>query len=462
MRYIFLFFLFLPVLIEAQIPKDSAAQVIKNIYRQAYTDSKSYPWLTTLSKDIGHRLSGSMGAERAVEWSKQVLDTLGLDKVWLQEVMVPHWVRGDAEQVILFSKQTGAVSLNALALGNSIGTGTNGLRGEVIEVKSLDELKSLPDDAVNGKIVFFNRPMDPGLPSTMSAYGRAVDQRGPGPMAAAEKGAIAAVVRSMCIRLDDFPHTGSTRFSETGKNIPAVAISTNAAELLSKTLKEGPAELFIRTTCAILEDKLSYNVIGEIRGTVSPDTVILVGGHLDSWDVGDGSHDDGAGCVQSMEALYSLIQQGYKPRYTIRCVLFMNEENGLRGGKKYAQEAISKNEYHLVAIEADAGGGTPQGFGCGAGADTLLDEYMAHMKTYMDLFEPYNVRLEKGGGGADITDLKPVAGLLIGMRPDNARYFDYHHSANDVLENVHPRELASGAAAMAAFVFLVDQYGLRK
>ena len=207
---------------------------------------------------------------------------------------------------------------------------------------------------------------------------------------------------------------------------------------------------------------LSHNVIGEIKGKEFPDEIILIGGHLDSWDVGEGAHDDGSGCVQSIEVLYRLLKNGYLPKRTIRCVLFMNEENGLMGGKKYAQEAIRNDEYHLAAIESDGGGHTPQAFGCSAGEGVELDKHLAYMSTYMNLLEPYYLQLQAGGGGADIGPLKPKAGLLIGLRPDNARYFDYHHSELDVLENVHPRELASGAAALTSFVYLIDQYGIGK
>ena len=452
--------LLLPMLAHTQAPRDSAALFIKDIYRQSYAELKAYKWLTTLTKDIGHRLSGSPEAAKAVEWAYAVLDTMGLDSVWLQEVKVPHWVRGENESVIAISDEMGSFSLMALALGNSPGTGNDGVQADVIEVKSLDQLKAMPEEFVRGKIVFFNRPMDAGLPSMMTAYGGAGDQRGNGPVVAAEKGAIAAVVRSLCPRLDDFPHTGATHLSETVKNIPSVAISTNDAELLSKAISLGPTQVYIRTTCEMLEDVISYNVIGEMWGSVSKDTIILVGGHLDSWDVGEGAHDDGAGVVHSIEGLYRLVHNGYKPRYTLRCVLFMNEENGLRGGKKYAEEAIRKKEFHLISLETDGGGATPQAFGCSMGADSMVDQHLAYMKSYMNLFDPYSVRLELGGGGADIRDLKPISGLLIGMRPDNARYFDYHHSANDILENVHPRELESGAAAIAAFIYLIDQYGI--
>ena len=213
MRLAFLLLLLLPIFSKAQVPTDSAALFIKKIYRQSFTELKGYEWLTTLTKDVGHRLSGSDGAAKAVQWAQSVLDTIGLDSVWLQEVMVPHWERGESEQVILISKEMGATSLMALALGNSPGTGPEGVRAEVIEVQSIDQLKAMPDDQVKGKIVFFNRPMDTGLFNTFSAYGGAGNQRGDGPIAAAEKGAVAAVVRSLCSRLDDFPHTGVTHLS---------------------------------------------------------------------------------------------------------------------------------------------------------------------------------------------------------------------------------------------------------
>jgi hypothetical protein len=462
MRFIAISFLFVPLFLHAQLSQDSAAFFIRDIYRQSYTEEISYQWLTTLTKDIGPRLSGSEGAANAVQWTKHLLDSIGMDSVWLQECLVPKWVRGEKEQVTMTSAKRGSIDLSALALGNSPGTGTMGVKGEVIEVKTLDELREIPEEKVKGKIVFFNRPMDPGLITTGAAYGGAVDQRGNGPIVAAEKGAIAAVVRSMTTRLDDFPHTGATNLSTTVTNIPSVAISTLDAEYLHAALCEGPVNIFIRTTSQMLPDVISHNVIGEIKGSEFPNEIILVGGHLDSWDVGEGAHDDGCGCIQSVEAVYRLIKNGYKPKRTIRCVLFMNEENGLKGARKYADEAIAKDEFHLAAIEADGGCGTPQAFGCSAGAGYELDKHLAYMSTYMGLLEPYFVQLQPGGGGADIGPLKPTAGLLIGLRVDGSRYFDYHHSHRDVLENVHPRELASGSAALASFIFLIDQYGIGK
>jgi carboxypeptidase Q len=461
MRFLLLVFLLAAGTLQAQLPVDSLASLIKDVYRKTYTNEMAYQWLTTLCKDVGHRLSGSPQAEKAVEWGKATLDTFGLDAVYLQPVMVTHWVRGDQEEVFMKSKEKGKVPLKALALGNSVGTGPDGVKAEVVEVQSIDELKAMPDDKVKGKIIFFNRPMDKGLTSTFAAYGGAADQRYSGPKAAAEKGAAAAIVRSLSTRKDDYPHTGATFYADTIRNIPAVAISTNDADVLTKAVRLGKTEVFIRTTCQMLPDVQSYNVIGEIKGSENPDQYIIVGGHLDSWDVGEGANDDGAGIVQSMETLYRLKKMGYKPRHSIRCVLFMNEENGLKGGKEYARVAKEKNEYHIAAIETDAGAGAAASFSCTGGDGVVAEKHIGYLSLYIaTLLGPYDLELQTGGGGADIGPLKASAGLLIGLRPESARYFDYHHSNIDVLENVHPRELASGTAAIVSLILVLDQYGI--
>jgi len=461
MRFLLFIFLLSAGTLEAQIPVDTLASMIKDVYRKVYTEELSYQWLTTLCKDVGHRLSGSPQAEKAVEWGKKTMDTFGLDAVYLQPVIVPHWVRGDKEEVSMKTKGAGTVPLKALALGNSVGTGKKGVQAEVIEVQSIDELKAMPDEKVKGKIVFFNRPLDKGLTNTFASYGGAADQRYSGPKAAGEKGAIAAVVRSLSTRKDDYPHTGSTFYSDTTVNIPAVAVSTNDADVLTKAVRAGKTEVFIRTSCEMLPDVQSYNVIGEIKGTEYPDQFIIVGGHLDSWDVGEGANDDGAGVVQSMETLYRLKKMGYQPKHSIRCVLYMNEENGLKGGKEYARLAKEKNEYHLAAIETDAGAGAAQSFSCTAGEGVVVEKHLGYLNPYVTtLLGPYDIELQTGGGGADIGPLKPSVGLLIGLRPESARYFDYHHSNIDVLENVHPRELASGTAAIVSMILLLDQYGI--
>jgi len=447
----------------AQSPDHAAdAALIRKIYDQALTDGRCYPWLHDLCYDVGHRLSGSVGAEKAVRWSKAALDTVGLDSVWLQPVMVPRWERGEAEQVqVLGNKKRGGLRLDALALGGSVGTDGKALTGEVLEVRSWEALDSLGEARIRGKIVFYNRPMDPTKIRTFEAYGGCVDQRVHGASRAAKYGAVGVLVRSMGFRLDDFPHTGSLRYDSAFTLIPAVAISTNAAEKLGALIRAETTTPKVSMTlhCRTLPDVPSYNVIGEIRGSEFPDSVILVGGHLDSWDVGHGAHDDGAGCTQSMDVLRYFRQLGYQPRHTIRCVLFMNEENGLRGGREYAAEATRKGEFHLCAIESDAGGFTPRGFGFDAD-DSVMDRFFEKVAAHQDLFEPYGLKLYRGGGGADIGPLKGQKGLLSGYAPDSQRYFDYHHTAADVFDAVNKRELELGAASMAALVYLIDKHGL--
>jgi carboxypeptidase Q len=455
-----LFTLTNPVFSQAIDKKTDEVQ-LKKIYDKVLLDSRCYDWLHTLSKDIGHRLSGSEAAEKAVLWSKSTLDTMGLDSVWLQPVLVPHWVRGKTEKVFIVGSKTQLeINLDALALGGSIGTRAKGLVAPVVEVTSWEALDQLGEAGIKGKIVFYNRPMDRTKIRTFEAYGGCVDQRVSGASKAAKYGAVAVLVRSMNLKLDDYPHTGTVRYDSTYAIIPAAAISTNAAEKLSKALKiNGIVTVSINMNCETLPDVLSYNVIGEIRGSVAPEKILLVGGHLDSWDVGEGSHDDGAGVVQSMEVLRLFQKTGIRPRHTIRCVLFMNEENGVRGGKKYAEEAERKHEFHVCSIESDAGGFTPRGFSFDGDASVLPD-YFEKVKAFSDLLQPYGLELKKGGSGSDISPLKGMKGLLSGYSPDSQRYFDVHHTAADVFEAVHQRELELGAASMAALIFLVDKYGL--
>ncbi|MEL6863381.1 MAG: M28 family peptidase [Bacteroidota bacterium] len=441
---------------------DEDAFLIRRIYDKALTEAQCYHWLDHLTSQIGGRLSGSPQSAAAVEYTRQMLDTLELDSVWLQPCTVPHWVRGETEQVrIVNSAQMGTIELPALALGNAVGTGTNGLVAEVIEVDGLESLEQLGREKVEGKIVFFNRPMDNQQIRTFNAYGGAVGQRVRGPAKAAAYGAVAALVRSMTTRLDDIPHTGVTVYLEGIPKIPAVAISTNASELLSRLLKKESINVFIRTTCRQLADKTSHNVIGEIRGSEYPNEIILVGGHLDSWDVGQGAHDDGAGCVHAMEVIHLIKALGYRPKRTIRCVLFMNEENGLGGGLAYAKVSNANSEYHLAAIESDAGGFSPRGFSFDGDKETFKDFFKV-VYTWLPLLEPYGLNLMKGGSGADISPLKSQKGLLAGLRPDSQRYFDYHHTAIDNMAAVNKRELELGAAAMASLVYLIDKHGLSK
>jgi len=457
---IFIFFVGNQVFSQTPDTQDKDAFFIKKIYDTALTQGQCYPWLTHLTTRIGGRLAGSPQAAAAVEYTRQMLDTLGLDSVWLQPCMVPHWVRGEKEQVRIVNSQTmGTIELNALALGNSIGTGKAGINAEVIEVQSRDEVEKLGRAKIAGKIVFYNRPMDPTQLRTFSAYGGAVDQRTQGASTAAQFGAVAVLVRSMTTRLDDVPHTGTLTYKDGVKKIPAVAISTNDSELLSDLLENEKVRVFVKTNCENLGLAPSFNVIGEIRGSEKPDEIILVGGHLDSWDVGAGAHDDGAGCVHAMDVLQILKRINYKPKRTLRCVLFMNEENGLAGGRAYAKASNEKGEFHLAAIESDAGGFTPRGFSADGHADVFTNKFKKVIE-WLPLLEPYGLYLSKGGSGADISPLKSQKGLLIGFRPDSQRYFDYHHTGIDTIDAVNKRELELGAASITSLVFLIDKYGL--
>jgi hypothetical protein len=431
----------------------------KEIYKTALTNSKCYSWLDDLSNKVGARLSGSLGAQKGVEYTKAQLETLGLDRVYLQEVMVPKWVRGEKEVAYILDNKS-KISIPVCALGGSVATPKNGLTAAVIEVHSIKEIAELGEDKIKGKIVFFNRPMQPDNIETFTSYGGCVDQRFGGAKEASKFGAVATIVRSMNMRLDDFPHTGAQSYGDLPKDqyIPAAAISTNAAELLSKSLKANPnLKFYLKQSCEQFEDVLSYNVIGEIKGSVYPDRIMVVGGHLDSWDLADGSQDDGAGVVQSMEVLNIFKNIGYKPKNTIRAVLFMNEENGGRGGKKYEELSKANNENHIFALESDSGGFTPRGFSFDTDQANLTK-----IQTWKGLFEPYLIHsFTKGHSGADIEPLTSAKIIKAGLHPDSQRYFDYHHAANDKFDGVNKRELELGAATMAALMYLIDQNGLQ-
>ena len=438
----------------AQTPDIEAT--IAQLYQTSLTDGASYAWLDHLSNQIGGRLSGSLNAERAVAWGEEALNELGLDRVWLQPVMVPKWVRGTFEYANIETSPGNTINVPVCALGGSIATPAAGIRAEVVEVKDFETLEKLGSAGIKGKIVFYNRPMDAQEIQTFTAYSKAVSQRTRGAAEASKYGAVAVIVRSLNLRLDDFPHTGSTKYDgiPLSQRIPAAAISTNGADLLSSMLKLNPdLKFFLKQNCKNYPDVLSYNVIGEIKGSEFPDEIIVVGGHLDSWDLGDGSHDDGAGIVQSMEVARLFKKLNIRPKRTLRVVLYMNEENGMRGGLKYAAEAKKKNEHHYFALESDAGGFTPRGF-----SFDCTDAQFTTIRTYLSYLAPYQIReFSQGGSGADIGPLKDGKVILAGLRPDSQRYFDYHHAANDTFDAINKRELELGAAAMASLVYLMDQ-----
>ena len=432
---------------------------IDKIYDEALANGNSYEWLDYLSNQIGGRLSGSINYDRSVKWGMDELKMINLDSVWLQPVMIPKWVRGAPEYAHIESSPGNTISVPIAALGGSISTPSIGISANVIEVKNFNELKMIGKDSIRGKIIFYNRPMDPTLINTFQAYGGSVNQRTQGAVEAAKLGAIGVIVRSMTTSLDDYPHTGSMYYEGLSLNqrIPAAAISTNGAELLSSMLSLNPnIKFFFRQNSKNFPDVLSHNVIAQINGSEKPDEIIVIGGHLDSWDLGDGSHDDGAGIVQSMEVLRILKDLNYSPKRTIRVVLFANEENGLRGGTKYAEEARLNNEKHFFALESDAGGFTPRGFSF----DTSEKEFKT-IKKFENLFIKYGMdNFFIGGSGADIGPLKNGEVILAGLRPDTQRYFDYHHAASDTFDKINKRELELGAAAMTALVYLLDNYKL--
>ena len=434
--------------------------VLKKIYNTSLTNGKSYDWLNYLSNQIGSRLSGSLGAERAVIYTKEELEKLGLDKVWLQPVMVPRWVRGAKEYAYIETTPGKTNTVNICALGGSVPTPSLGIKANVVEVKNFEELEALGKASIEGKIVFYNRPMQADLISTPDAYGGANNQRTKGAQEASKYGAIGVIVRSLNLRLDDLPHTGNMSYGDLPleKRVPAAAISTKDAEILSTMLQlDKNIKLYFKQNCNQLADVQSYNVIGEITGSEFPEEYMVVGGHLDSWDLGDGSHDDGAGVVQSMDVLRLLKEIGIKPKRSIRVVLFMNEENGLRGGNKYAEEAKQKNENHVFALESDSGGFTPRGF-----SFDCNDASFNQVLSWQQLFKPYMIHsFEKGGSGADIGPLKNDNIVLAGLRPDSQRYFDYHHASNDTFDAINKRELELGAATMTALVYLFDKYGVK-
>lgn len=426
--------------------------IAKAIVDTAMLDGRAYSLLTELCTGIGPRLSGSPHAAAAVEWAQRVMLDYEFDNVHLQPVMVPRWIRGNVEEATIINSPTmGTVPLAISALGSSVGTSELGIVAEVVEVKGLDEVKQLGKKA-KGKIIFYNRPMDPRTMNTFAGYGGAVDQRTHGAAEAAKVGAVAVLVRSVTTRMDEVPHTGVMHYEENVPKIPAAAISTVHADLLSNVLKKDKTvTVRIALDCEQRPDVISYNVIGEIKGIEKPDEVIVLGGHLDSWDVGHGAHDDGAGCVQAIEALRLIKSLNLKPKRTLRAVMFMCEEFGLRGGPAYADSIENSGPKHIAAIESDRGGLTPRGFSFNTDSTTF-----ENVKEWKPIFEEIGAdNFVTGGGGPDISPLRKLGVTTIGLLVDYHRYFDYHHSANDVIEEVNDRELELGAAAMAILAYML-------
>jgi len=432
---------------------------ISKIYDYALNNGKSYHWLDFLCNQIGGRLPGTHNAELAVQWGKNELNKIGLDRVYLQKVMIPKWIRGSFEYASIITAPGMSINVPICALGGSIATPSYGLRAKVIEVKSFDELESLGKEKIEGKFVFFNNAMHKSFIDTFSAYEKIVDIRFQGASRAAKLGAVGVIVRSMNLRSDDYPHTGNMSYGDLPNKmrIPAAAISTNGAQLLSSMLSlNDDLYFYLKQDCQNYPEVPSYNVIGEIKGSKFPEDIIIIGGHLDSWDLGDGAHDDGAGIVQSMEVLNIFRQLNYNPKRTIRIVMFMGQNNGVKGGKKYAEIAKQNNEKHLFALESDVGGFSPRGFSFEADNNQLkkINSWQNYFKPYQsDTFSLVNKE-------SIISALRGNKTVLSYLRTDSQRYFDYHHSENDVFSSVNKRELELGAASIVSLIYLVDYFKL--
>ncbi|MEJ5306459.1 MAG: M20/M25/M40 family metallo-hydrolase [Ignavibacteria bacterium] len=448
-------FLFVPINTFSQQVDNDLYELSKKIVRSALIERKGYQWLEELCK-IGPRLPGSENSYKAIQWAKQKMEEAGFDSVWLQPVMAPHWVRGNFEEAKIFkSKRFKSRKLSITALGGSVGTDKNGITGEIIIVNNFEELKS-KSELVKGRIVFYNRPLDYGEVEPFAGYGGAVNQRSLGAIEAAKYGAIGVIVRSITTKHDNVPHTGVMNYVDSLPKIPAVAIGYQDADFLADAvLNEPDLQVNIKLSCKKLPDVMSYNVIGEIRGNEFPNEIIVVGGHFDSWDKGCGAHDDGAGCVQSMEVLDIFKRLNIKPKRTIRCVLFIDEEQSQTGAKEYAKFSQESNQKHLAAIEADRGAFTPRGFYADTDSSTL--NYLQSFLPYLSLAKIDWIR--KGGSGVDVSKIKNTKALF-GYVPDSQRYMDVHHSDNDTFDTVHPREFELGSAAMAIMCLLLSEKGL--
>jgi Zn-dependent M28 family amino/carboxypeptidase len=433
----------------------TAQRVIDHIL----ANSQAYETLSYLTDNIGPRLSGSKGAALAVDYTTKKFREWGID-VRQEPVTVPHWVRGE-ERGRLVSHNDQKLVLTAL--GGSVATPASGITADVVEVTSFDQLAQLGREKLAGKIVFYYAPMDMALVESgkaFEAYSKAVVFRGGGASRAAEFGAVATVIRSVASASLRTPHTGSLRYDEKQPKIPAAALTTEDADLVHRLIAKGEkVRMHLVLTPRTLPDAQSFNVIAEIKGSEHPEQVVLIGGHLDSWDLGTGAIDDGAGAVMVMETLRALKVLGIQPKRTIRGVLFMNEENGLRGGRTYFANAAKREEVqkHVAAIETDAGAAPPVGY-----ISTLegknLDRVAARMKL-LSRIAPIRFESSKHTG-ADTSPLTDAGIPGFGLVPDPRHYFDFHHTPADTLDKVDPKALAQNTAAVAGLAYVLAEEGL--
>jgi hypothetical protein len=445
--------LFVPFLSFAQ----ADSLFIKKMSDDIMRNGKAYDLLYELTKKIGGRLAGSPQQQQAVAWGKRQMEILAPDKVFLQACKSPNWKRGgtDFAAIVGVKGEARVQPLAALALGNSMGS--NGMiEAEVLAVANFDELEKRKNE-VKGKIVYFHSVFDPTKIQTFRAYSESGVYRRSGASRAAKYGALGIMIHSLSTAPDNAPHTGSMTYEKDLPMIPAVALGPNDAKMLYALAQKGVVKVQMQTYGNFLPDVDDHNVVAEIKGSEFPNEYITLGGHLDSWDVNEGAHDDGAGVVHTMEVLRVMKALNYKPKRTIRFVLFANEENGVRGGNEYANQAKINNENHIFALESDEGGFTPRSIGI-----TAPKAAFQKFQAWSTLLKPYGTEVTLGGGGTDIGPLARVnpATVIAGLVPDSQRYFDLHHAKTDVFENVNKRELLLGAVNIAAIIYLIDQYGV--
>jgi carboxypeptidase Q len=427
-----------PPRVRAEEYRERAGRIIG----AALTSDVAYKRLAWLTDRIGNRLSGSESLTRAIEWAVSEMKRDKLDNVRAEKVMVPHWVRGEESLELL---EPVGRKLSMLGLGNSVGTPPEGIRAEAVVVRSFDELEAL-GERVHGKIVVYNVPF--------TTYGQTVAYRGVGPSRAAKYGAVAAVVRSVTPVSLQTPHTGSLRYLEDQPKIPAAAVTIEGAELLQRMQERGEHPVLrLKMEAHFLPDAESANVVAELKGRERSDEVVVVGGHIDSWDVGQGAHDDGGGCIVSWEAVRLLKELGLRPRRTIRVVLFTNEENGVRGGNGYAAAHKAEMSNHVLAIESDIGVFRPTGFGL---SEKASPQARADFTEIAKLLSNIRAdRIDPDGEGTDIGPVMKEGVTGASLNVDFSHYFDIHHTQADTFDKVNPQELAACVAAMAVMAYVV-------
>ena len=431
---------------------------MKQLHAAAMSSDYAFVQLAHLCNNIGPRLSGSPQAQHAVQYVAAEMRRLGLD-VRLEKVLVPHWVRGaETAELVKFAGQAPETTQKIVltALGGSVATPTEGLTAEVVVVDSFEHLASLGRAKIEGKVVLFNARFDKQMAAqgfALEAYGQAVAYRGAGPSAASRLGAVASLVRSAGGADYRLPHTGGFSYADDAPKIPAAAVAAEDADLIAYLTAQGPVRLHLTLTPRTLPDVESYNVIADLKGSDHPEEIVIVSGHLDSWDLGTGAIDDGAGVAVSMQAVQLIKRLGLRPKRTIRMIAWMNEENGLMGGRTYAENQKAQFANHVAAIESDLGAGHPIGFSAHVNAAAL--EMLRPIATLLQASGAGILRQSLNAEGADVWPLDLAGVPTLAPIQDHRTYFNYHHTAADTLDKVVPGELAETAGVVTVLAYAI-------